>query len=75
MKNLKITVILSIALIFGFQLDIIAQSEDGKEMRAVWIATVKNIDWPSSKNLSTERQKAEIIRFLDLFNSLAASVF
>ncbi len=23
------------------------------EMRAVWIATVNNIDWPSSPNLST----------------------
>ncbi len=36
------------------------------EFRAVWVATVDNIDWPSSKKLSTENQKAEFIKLLDM---------
>lgn len=34
-------------------------------MRAVWIATVTNLDWPSKKGLSTEEQKAEMITLLN----------
>ncbi len=41
-----------------------------REFRGVWIATVENIDWPSSKKLSTKQQKDEIIKLLDLFKSL-----
>ena len=36
-----------------------------REMRAVWIATVANIDWPSADNLEVERQKAEMLHILD----------
>src|SRR6516162_1958930 len=36
------------------------------EFRAVWIATVDNIDWPSAGNYSTELQKQEFIRQLDM---------
>src|SRR5688500_8602142 len=36
-----------------------------REFRAVWVATVGNIDWPSKPGLSTEQQKAETIRILD----------
>ena len=36
------------------------------EFRAVWVASVENIDWPSRKGLSTEEQKAEFIHLLDL---------
>lgn len=36
-----------------------------REFRAAWIATVANIDWPSRKGLSTERQKAELVALLD----------
>lgn len=42
-----------------------AQKSPHYEMRAVWIATVENIDWPSKKGLSSESQKAEFIRLLD----------
>lgn len=41
-----------------------------REFRAVWIATVDNIDFPSSKNLTTEQQKAELIKMLDLAQEL-----
>ena len=41
-------------------------SQPKYEFRAVWIATVDNIDWPSPGNYSTELQKAEFIRQLDM---------
>ncbi|HEX4811914.1 MAG TPA: family 10 glycosylhydrolase [Nonomuraea sp.] len=36
-----------------------------RELRGVWIATVKNIDWPSRTGLPVERQKAEYTKILD----------
>ena len=39
------------------------------EMRAVWIATVANIDWPSKPGLTVEQQKKEFIELLDLAKS------
>lgn len=36
-----------------------------REIRAAWVATVANIDWPSTNNLSTAQQKAELIGLLD----------
>jgi len=36
-----------------------------REFRAAWVATVDNIDWPSSRTLTTDQQKAEMIRILD----------
>lgn len=35
-----------------------------REMRAAWIATVANIDWPSKPGLSVDQQKAELISLL-----------
>jgi uncharacterized lipoprotein YddW (UPF0748 family) len=43
-----------------------AFSQPKYEFRAVWVATVDNIDWPSRGNYSTEGQKAEFIRQLDM---------
>lgn len=36
-----------------------------REFRAVWVATVANINWPSKGNYSTELQKQEAINILD----------
>src|SRR5512139_4079598 len=36
-----------------------------REFRAAWVATVGNIDWPSSKGLTTQEQKAELVAILD----------
>lgn len=36
------------------------------EFRGVWVATVDNIDFPSSKTLGTEAQKAEFISLLEM---------
>jgi len=41
-----------------------------REFRAVWIASVANINWPSRNNLSTDQQKQEAIQLLDLLVSL-----
>jgi uncharacterized lipoprotein YddW (UPF0748 family) len=41
-----------------------------REFRGAWIATVANINWPSRNNLSSEQQKAEAIRMLDLLQDL-----
>ena len=40
------------------------------EFRAVWVATVANIDWPSKPGLSTKEQQKEIIEILDLHQTL-----
>jgi uncharacterized lipoprotein YddW (UPF0748 family) len=49
-----------------FSLSGITQLPRNFEFRAVWVATVDNIDWPSSKNLSVEEQKEEFIKLLDM---------
>ncbi len=36
-----------------------------REFRGAWVATVANIDWPSKPGLTTEAQKAELIRIFD----------
>jgi len=40
------------------------------EFRAVWVATVNNIDWPSSPNLSTEQQQQEAVNILNTCEKL-----
>ncbi|MBG0859203.1 MAG: family 10 glycosylhydrolase [Bacteroidales bacterium] len=47
------------------------------ELRAIWIATVNNIDWPSSPGLTSDEQRNEIISLLDLAkkNNLNTVVF
>ncbi|HEX7357428.1 MAG TPA: family 10 glycosylhydrolase [Ignavibacteriaceae bacterium] len=53
-------------LAFFISSSIFAQSIPPKrEMRAAWIATVTNLDWPSSTNLTTAQQKHELINLLD----------
>ena len=40
--------------------------EPKREFRAAWIATVHNLDWPSTCTLSPAQQRAEMIALLDL---------
>ncbi len=40
--------------------------EPEREFRAAWIATLKNIDWPSQPGLPVAQQKAELIALLDV---------
>jgi uncharacterized lipoprotein YddW (UPF0748 family) len=46
----------------------------GSEFRAVWIATINNIDWPSNPNLPVEGQKGEFLRLLDTFQKFNMNV-
>jgi uncharacterized lipoprotein YddW (UPF0748 family) len=41
-----------------------------RELRAAWIATVVNIDWPSQKGLSTQRQQEEYVTLLDTLKAV-----
>lgn len=41
-------------------------SQAKPEFRGVWVATVDNIDWPSSGNFNTDSQKVEFIKLLDM---------
>src|SRR5262245_16992881 len=36
-----------------------------REFRGVWVATLKNIDWPSKAGLSVDRQQAELVAILN----------
>ncbi len=48
-----------------------AQSHSPKfEFRAVWVATVANIDWPSQQGLTSEQQQEEVIKILDMHQEL-----
>ncbi len=51
-------------------LHINAQTSDGSEMRAAWIATAKNIDYPTYKHLSVKEQKQEFIDIVNMYQKL-----
>ncbi|MCU0455881.1 MAG: family 10 glycosylhydrolase [Bacteroidales bacterium] len=55
--------VLLLAVVFAPQA--FSQYHPKTEMRAVWIATVNNVDWPSKPGLTTEEQKKEITGLLD----------
>ncbi len=60
MKPVSIVFLLFLAIIS------LGQSSPKREFRAVWVATVANIDWPSKPGLSTDQQKKEAIAILDM---------
>jgi uncharacterized lipoprotein YddW (UPF0748 family) len=41
-----------------------------RDLRGAWVSTVSNIDWPSSRTLTTAQQQAELVNIL---NTLAAT--
>jgi uncharacterized lipoprotein YddW (UPF0748 family) len=41
-----------------------------REFRAAWVASVNNIDWPSTNTLSVSQQKAELVEILDQVSRL-----
>ena len=61
----KINFIPLIFLLMGLAVSLHAKEYPKREMRAVWIATVENIDWPSTNKLTTDEQKAEMVALLD----------
>jgi uncharacterized lipoprotein YddW (UPF0748 family) len=61
---MKKTVLFLIALI---TFSAMQAQQKKREMRAVWIATVANIDWPSQRSLTSKAQREEMRRMLDEF--------
>lgn len=53
-------------ILFGLLFMASGNAQPKHEFRAVWVATVDNIDWPSSKYLTSAEQKAEFLSLLDL---------
>jgi uncharacterized lipoprotein YddW (UPF0748 family) len=41
-------------------------AQPSHELRAAWIATVDNIDWPTKGNYNSDSQKIEFIKILDM---------
>ncbi|MFQ5631560.1 MAG: glycoside hydrolase, partial [bacterium] len=52
--------------VFCFHINLFAQGQPPKrEFRGAWIATVINLDWPSTRNLSEAQQRTELLRIFD----------
>ncbi len=62
--------IITIALLVCVFTVVSAQNVDDGEMRAAWITTTKNIDYPSSKSLSSKNQKTEFISILEMYDKI-----
>ena len=45
-----------------------------REFRAAWIATVVNLDWPSSPDLTTDQQEKELVSILDKLKETGINV-
>ena len=58
--------LIGLSLILLLTINLNAAKHPKREMRAVWIATVANIDWPSASNLTIAQQQKEFIELLDL---------
>jgi uncharacterized lipoprotein YddW (UPF0748 family) len=56
------------ALMLSYSL-VLGQESRKRELRAAWIATVKNIDWPSRKALGAAEQQQEFVKLLDTLKS------
>lgn len=68
MKELILTSVFCIMFFVG---DLLPQSVPPKrEFRGAWIATVQNLDWPSSNTSSTAQQQAQLISILDGLKAL-----
>ncbi len=53
-----------------FNVVALAQESPKRELRAAWIASVVNIDWPSRKGLDAHVQQQEFVKLLDHLQSL-----
>lgn len=60
MKNFLILFLITFSISLFSQ-----QAPPKREFRAVWVATVVNIDWPTNKNLTPAQERAEFITLLE----------
>ena len=66
MKFFSFFLHIAIPIAIGSILPIASSAQTKPEFRGVWVATVKNIDWPSRGNYNSDSQKVEFIRLLDM---------
>jgi uncharacterized lipoprotein YddW (UPF0748 family) len=66
----KSTFYICIALLLMQHFSANGQYQDKRELRAAWITTVMNIDWPSKKGLMAQQQQAEFVTILDSLKAL-----
>ncbi len=76
---MKKIIIASLMVLSIASFSVLAQNSPKHEFRAAWVATVKNIDWPSKPGLSSSRQKDEFRRILDMhemngFNAIIVQI-
>lgn len=69
-QHSKLTIHLLVLLFISFNLPTSHAQNPKREMRGIWVATVSNIDWPSSNTLKTKEQKREATELLDHIKSL-----
>ena len=62
------TIIIGLFVLFFYSL--VWAQQPKREMRGVWVATVKNLDWPDKPGLSTEEQKKQIDEIIGHVKSL-----
>jgi uncharacterized lipoprotein YddW (UPF0748 family) len=65
-RHIHVTIVILLSLVTCAA----AQHSPKRELRAAWIATVMNIDWPSQKGLSTSQQRDEFCNLLDTLKSV-----
>ena len=75
MKNMELFIsqfskIVCAFFIFHFSFFINLSAQHKHEMRAAWVATVANIDWPQKGCFDTDSQKMQMIEILDSLKSL-----
>ena len=60
-------ILLASILIFSFS-SMFAQAPPKREFRGAWVATVTNIDWPSSSGISPQAQRNQLLSLFDLLS-------
>jgi len=73
-KNLICLFASVLLLSFGYSQAQNKTTNPKNEFRAVWIATVANIDWPIKNTDAVEKQKADFIEILDTYKKLNYNV-
>lgn len=57
-------------LFFSFTVQIPAQNSPKREMRAAWIVTVYNTDWPSGPHLGSAKSKEQLVSLIESLHKL-----
>ena len=67
--NRRTTLILVACAVWVLAMDGFAASPK-REMRATWLTSVANIDWPKAGTVGIDAQKKDLVRMLDSIQSM-----